>query len=45
VIAVPAFSAKDQHGMDFNFTNGVEILPVATEMACGKVRQPQARAF
>ncbi len=34
--AVPAFSAKDQHGGEFNSTNGVRYLLVATEMACGK---------
>ena len=33
---VPAFSAKDQFGNDFNFTNGVHYLLIATEMACGK---------
>lgn len=33
--AVPAFSAKDQHGKDFAFTNGVQFLLVATERAVG----------
>jgi hypothetical protein len=31
--AVPAFSAKDQFGTDFNSTNGTRFLLVATEMA------------
>ena len=34
--AVPAFSAKDQHGRTFTFTNGIQYLLVATEMACGR---------
>jgi hypothetical protein len=34
--AVPTFSAKDQHGKEFNLTNGVKFLLVATEMACAK---------
>ena len=33
--AVPSFSAKDQHGKEFVFTNGVHFLLVATERACG----------
>src|ERR1035438_1594197 len=33
--AVPAFSAKDQHGKEFVFTNGTQFLLVATERACG----------
>ena len=33
--AVPSFSAKDQHGMKFVFTNGTQFLLVATERACG----------
>lgn len=33
--AVPTFSAKDQHGMKFVFTNGTQFLLVATERACG----------
>jgi hypothetical protein len=33
--AVPVFSAKDQRGKDFTFTNGVQFLLVATERACG----------
>ena len=34
--AVPAFSAKDQHGTNFVFTNGVQFLLVATEMEPAK---------
>ena len=34
--AVPAFSAKDQFGTNFVFTNGVQFLLVATEMASAK---------
>jgi len=34
--AVPAFSAKDQNGKEFHFTNGVQFLLVVTDMACGK---------
>lgn len=34
--AVPVFSAKDQFGKEFSFTNGVQFLLIATEMACGK---------
>jgi hypothetical protein len=34
--AVPVISAKDQHGTEFVFTNGVQFLLVATEMACAK---------
>ena len=33
--AVPSFSAKDQHGKEFVFTNSVRFLLVATERACG----------
>ena len=33
--AVPAFSAKDQHGKEFVFTNGVQFLLVATERSVG----------
>ena len=33
--AVPAFSAKDQHGTSFIFTNGTQFLLVATERASG----------
>ena len=33
--AVPTFSAKDQHGTKFVFTNGTQFLLVATERACG----------
>jgi hypothetical protein len=33
--AVPAFAAKDQHGKEFVFTNGVRFLLVATERAVG----------
>jgi hypothetical protein len=33
--AVPSFSAKDQHGMKFVFTNGTQFLLVAMERACG----------
>ena len=32
---VPSFSAKDQHGKEFVFANGVQFLLVATERACG----------
>jgi len=35
--AVPAFSAKDQFGIDFSSTNGVRFLLVATEMASAKL--------
>jgi hypothetical protein len=34
--AVPAISAKDQHGTEFIFTNQLQFLLVATEMACAK---------
>jgi hypothetical protein len=33
--AVPAFAAKDQHGKEFVFTNGVRFLMIATERAVG----------
>jgi len=33
--AVPAFSAKDQHGKEFVFTNGVQFLLIAQERASG----------
>ena len=33
--AVPAFSAKDQHGKGFVFTNGVQFLLIDLERACG----------
>jgi hypothetical protein len=33
--AVPSFSATDQHGMKFVFTNGTQFLLVVTERACG----------
>ena len=33
--AVPVFSAKDQHGKEFVFTNGTQFLLVAMERACG----------
>ena len=33
--AVPAFSAKDQHGEEFVFTNGVQFLLIAQERASG----------
>ena len=32
---VPAFSAKDQHGKEFVFTNGVQFLLIAQERASG----------
>ena len=34
--AVPAIAAKDQHGVAFQFTNGVHFLLVVTEMACSQ---------
>jgi len=34
--ALPAFSAKDQFGRDFNSTNHVRFLLVATEMSSAK---------
>ena len=34
--AVPAVSAKDQHGTEFNLTTNVQFLLVATEMECAK---------
>ena len=33
--AVPPFSAQDQHGIGYQFTNGAQFLLVATEMGCG----------
>ena len=33
---VPAISAKDQHGKEFDSTNGFQYLLIATEMACAK---------
>ncbi len=32
--AVPMVTAKDQHGVEFTFTNGIQFLLVATERAC-----------
>lgn len=32
--AVPGFSANDQHGKEFVFTNSVRFLLIATERAC-----------
>ena len=34
--ALPVFSAKDQRGEIFNFTNSLKFLLVAKEMACAK---------
>ena len=34
--AVPAFSLKDQHGKEFNFTIGVQFLLVVTDMGSAK---------
>jgi hypothetical protein len=34
--AVPLVAAKDQHGKEFTFTNGLQYLLVATEMASAK---------
>jgi len=34
--AVPAIAANDQHGVAFQFTNGVRFLLIATEMGCSK---------
>jgi hypothetical protein len=42
--AVPVFSAPDQHGKEFIFTNGVQYLLVATEMACGKAANQKLAA-
>jgi hypothetical protein len=33
---MPAFSANDQHGKEFNSTNNVRFLLVAKEMACAR---------
>jgi hypothetical protein len=33
--AMPAFSAKDQHGQEFVFTNGTQFVLIAMERACG----------
>lgn len=34
--AVPAIAANDQHGVAFQFTNGIRFLLVVTEMAASK---------
>jgi hypothetical protein len=34
--AVPAIAANDQHGVAFQFTNGIRFLLVATEMGASK---------
>ena len=34
--AVPAVAANDQHGVAFQFTNGIRFLLVVTEMAASK---------
>jgi hypothetical protein len=34
--AVPAISAKDQFGKEFNYTNGLQFLLIAKEMGCSK---------
>ena len=34
--AVPAIAARDQHGVAFQFTNGLRCLLVVTEMAASK---------
>ena len=42
---VPAFSAPDQFGKEFNSTHQVRFLLVATEMACAKAADQKLAAM